>query len=219
MADSPKPKGKTNGLTRKLGPLPVWAWAGIGLLAGWYLYRRYTGASGSSGAAVQSQQVAAATPDTSMGASPSAGSPAGNDQTTSDLISSLGGENASLISAFTQVNSDVAGLAASQIAYAQTNSSMGSFNTQTQPAAAPQPGGSNAPLIYYMAPDAVAPQANQPAPTQTTTKSSAASSGGGQPFGGVTGVKTLANGATLTTYASGRQVEKVQGKTAYVVRA
>ena len=37
-------------------------------------------------------------------------------------------------------------------------------------------------------------------------------------FGGVTGTKTLANGATLTTYASGRQVEQAPGKSAYVVK-
>ncbi len=39
------------------------------------------------------------------------------------------------------------------------------------------------------------------------------------PFGGVVGVRTLANGSTLTTYASGRKVQQVPGKSAYVVHA
>lgn len=38
-----------------------------------------------------------------------------------------------------------------------------------------------------------------------------------EPFGGVASVKKLANGATLTTYESGRQVEQAPGKSAYVV--
>ena len=38
-------------------------------------------------------------------------------------------------------------------------------------------------------------------------------------FGGVANVKTLPNGSTLTTYASGRQVQQVPGKSAYVVKA
>ena len=37
-------------------------------------------------------------------------------------------------------------------------------------------------------------------------------------FGGVTGTKTLANGSTITTYASGRQVQQAPGKSAYVVK-
>lgn len=40
----------------------------------------------------------------------------------------------------------------------------------------------------------------------------------GENFGGITEVKRLANGATLTTFATGRQVEQVPGKTAYVVK-
>lgn len=47
----PKPGGKTNALTRKLGPLPVWAWAIV--VAGVYLlYRNYkSGTAGATGAA------------------------------------------------------------------------------------------------------------------------------------------------------------------------
>lgn len=40
----------------------------------------------------------------------------------------------------------------------------------------------------------------------------------GENFGGITAVKTLAGGATLTTFATGRQVEQAPGKTAYVVK-
>lgn len=42
--------------------------------------------------------------------------------------------------------------------------------------------------------------------------------GAPQPYGGVTATKKLANGATLTTYASGRQVEQAPGKNAYVTK-
>lgn len=46
MADTPAPKpaakgGPVGGLTRKLGPLPVWAWAIIGLAVGYYVYEHY----------------------------------------------------------------------------------------------------------------------------------------------------------------------------------
>lgn len=150
------------------------------LLVGWYLYKRYSNSAASVAATTTPAGTAAAAvdPNASLGASPSAGAPAANDQTTSDLISSLGGENASLIAALTQVDQNVSDLASSQIAYAQTNTNMGSFNTQTQPAAASQPGGSNAPVIYYMAPSAVAPQAGTgpaaaapvKAPNQTPTR-------------------------------------------------
>lgn len=38
------------------------------------------------------------------------------------------------------------------------------------------------------------------------------------PFGGVTGIQRLKNGATVTTYASGRKVEQARGKSAYVIK-
>lgn len=43
-------------------------------------------------------------------------------------------------------------------------------------------------------------------------------SGTAVPFGGVVGVTKLKSGATLTTYATGRQVEQAPGKSAYVTK-
>jgi len=41
------PEQGGNILTRKMGPLPIWAWAGIALVAV-YLYRRYSGAASAA---------------------------------------------------------------------------------------------------------------------------------------------------------------------------
>lgn len=141
-------------LSKKLGPLPRWAWLLIGLVVAFVVYRKVHG-SGGGAASVQTQPgqtLVTSSPDAQMGAVPSAGSPADTGQSTSDLVSALGGQQASLLSALEAANQDVLALAQSQIATAQTQTSLGSFNTQTQPATAPQPGGSNAPAIVYVSP-------------------------------------------------------------------
>jgi hypothetical protein len=171
MAPPPAKKGGSF-LTKKVGPVPAWLLL-VGLaLGGWWLYRRYSGASGSSNAAVETQTTAAATPASSLGDTTQAGAPADTGQSTSDLVTALGGEQSSLLSELESVNQDVVGLASSQLNYASTQTSLGSFNTQTQPAAGTQPGGSNAPVIQYLAPAAVAPQAGAgvtAAPVKATT--------------------------------------------------
>lgn len=153
-------------LKKKLGPLPVWLWAVLGIGAAWFLYRRASGASGSSGAAVQTQQTTAATPAASMGQVTQAGSPADTGQTTSDLVSALGGERQDLLGALLATQSNVSALAQSQIDYARSQTSLGSFNTQTQAAVAAQPGGSMAPVYVYVSPS-VSPAASL-APAVTT---------------------------------------------------
>lgn len=162
MADAPA-KAKA-GLTRKVGPLPLWAWVAGGLVVGYLLYKHFAGTLGaSSGAQVQEQQTSAATPDSSMGIAPSAGAPADTGQTTSDYITALGGQQSSLLAAVEQANQDIVGLAQSQISYAQTQTSLGSFSTQTQPVASQAPGGSNAPVIDYVMPQVVTTPAQMPA--------------------------------------------------------
>lgn len=164
MAD---PKPKTNGLTKKLGPLPIWAWAVAGLAVGYLLYRHFSSVGG--GSPTPEQTVAQQGPSPSlMGATPSAGAPQDTGAATSDLLSSLGGERQDLLGALLQTQQDVVGLANAQIAYAQTNTSLGSFNTQTQPAVASDPGGGNTPVYVYLSPSVAPSQSLKPATTTVT---------------------------------------------------
>ncbi len=141
-----------NALTRKVGPLPVWAWALIVAVVGYVVYKRFA-QTGSSGATVP---VGASQPATdssgSLGLTTTAGSPADTGQTTSDLVSALGGQQASLLSALEAQSQDVLALAQSQINAVQTQTSLGSFQTETQPVATTIPGTGNAPAISYVNP-------------------------------------------------------------------
>jgi hypothetical protein len=96
-------------------------------------------------------------PDTSTGSVPTAGSPDDTGQTTSDLLTALGGQQSNLLSAFEAANQDIVGLAQSQITAAQQQGLSPSTITETQPTVAAQPGGSLAPIIQYVSPTAVSP--------------------------------------------------------------
>lgn len=48
MADPVATKGKGSGLTRKVGPLPLWAWAAVAVVVGYVVYKHFQGASASS---------------------------------------------------------------------------------------------------------------------------------------------------------------------------
>ncbi len=200
----------------------MWVWALAGAVLGYVVYRHYKGTSGDSGFAQEVQTVQAQTPSQAMGLQPSAGNgiggAGGGDQTTFDYLGALGGQQATLLQAIEAVNQDVAGLAASQLAYAQTQTTFGSFSTQTGMQVGDQPGGANAPVTGFVSPTVVN-QPTLPAASNVAARSSAAGSGGNQPYGGVVSTKKLKNGSLLTTYASGRQVQQVPGKTPYVVRA
>lgn len=205
-------------MTRKIGPLPVWAWAIIVAVVGYFLYRRFA-ATGSTQSASVPQGTAQPATDSSgaLGLSPSAGAPADTGQTTSDLVTALGGQQASLLAALEQANQDVVGLAQSQISALQAQTTAGPFQTQTASMVGSQPGGSNSPVVAFASPT-VTGATSTPA-TTVAKASSAASSSGGQPFGGVVSTTKTKTGSILTRYASGRIVEQAPGKTAYVVRA
>jgi hypothetical protein len=209
-------------LRRKIGPLPLWAWLGIAAVLGYLLYRHFS-SGGTASQIVQTtpQPVNAGTastvPTTDLGGATSAGAPADTGATTSDYLSTLGAQNDTLVSALLTQEQDVAANAQAQLAALSSTTTAGSFQTQTQPTIATEPN-SGAPIVGYVAPS-VAAGTSTPAPAAAATKSSAASSTGGQPFGGVVSHRTLKNGAILTTYASGRQVEQVPGKSPYVVKA
>ncbi len=156
-------------LTRKLGPLPVWAWAAAGLVLGYIVYRHFTGSSGSGGQAQETQTVRSTSPAAALGAATSAGAPSDTGQTTSDYIAALGAQNSSLLQSLEALSSDVAGLAASQISYAQANTNLGSFSTQTGYGVGDMPGGANAPTVTHVAPS-VAGTAGAPAAVHVAAK-------------------------------------------------
>lgn len=215
----PAQQGKGSGLGRKVGPLPLWAWVLVGIVGGYFALKLIRGGSSSGASAATDNQSSASSPSpsSSMGVAPSAGSPSDTGTATSDLLSSFGSQQESLLSALEAANQDVVGLAQAQIQYAQTQTSMGSFQTQTQPLVATDPY-ANAPQYVYVQPSAVTAAPSAPPAASVATRSSSANTGGGQPFGGVVSTAKLKNGATLTTYASGRQVEQVPGKSPYVVK-
>lgn len=148
-------------LRQKVGPFPLWLWLIAGAIVGWIVYRHVKGSSGSSGQAVQTQQILPQTSDQSaLGSATQAGSPSDSGQTTADFLQALGAENTNLLSALETTQTNVIGLAQSQIAAAQTQTSLGSFNQNTQPVAGVEPN-SNAPQVVYVMPQV----ASSPNPT------------------------------------------------------
>lgn len=143
------------GLTRKLGPLPVWAWALIVLVLGYVFYKRFSSSSSPATAQTSSAKQPQADPGSALGLTPSAGSPSDTGQSTSDLVTALGGQQASLLAALETQTQDVLSLAQSQIYAAQTQTSLGSFQTETQAQVAAIPGTGNAPAISYVSPSVV----------------------------------------------------------------
>jgi len=262
-------------LSKKLGPLPVWAWGIIGVVTVYVLYRYAAGTFGSSGAAQETQQVRnVSSPGQAVGLNPQAGSPQDTGQTTQDLMTALGAQQSVLFDALhtaradalaavtqadnaaavrledqqafdTQARQDQYAAAAAERADNLTALSMSSSGLQdvtgpineslgqiitllTQTATAPanqntepqlstEPN-SNTPIVVYVTPD-LANTPGEPPVSQTATSSSAAAAHPDkQPFGGVTNVRTLPNGSTVTTYANGRQVQQAPGKSPYVIR-
>lgn len=176
MAASSSSSSSTgSGLTRKVGPLPLWAWLAVAAVVGFVLFRRVgKGSSSGVGPALDNQAPASSSAGVadmggSLGLAPSAGSPGDTGVTTSDYIAALGGERQDLLGAITAANADVLGLAQSQIAAAQTQTALGSFNTQTQPAVGVEPN-SNTPQIVYVQPQVVTTPAQRPPATTAPVK-------------------------------------------------
>lgn len=212
MAAKPKAKGK-NFLTKKLGPLPVWVW--VATAVGTYLaYRYFTTASSAS-----SQTTPASTDTSGTVGTPTDTSGLGGGSVTgstpdtsgyqaySDLVSQLESQNANLLTAIET------GLGGGTTGGAGSGGGGGG-------------GGGPISTSKYIVPNVNGgfTQSTIPASTSNFAQAAQAKTAAGAAtgtkvaFGGVTSVKTLKNGATLTTYASGRQVEQAKGKSAYVVR-
>lgn len=213
-------KGK--GLSRKIGPLPLWAWASLALVTGYFLWKRL-GSSATAGSQAQ-PPASTAGPDTGLpattgtsGDTSGAGS-AGVDP--SQLLSALGAQQSDAFSQLAQAlqaqEAQLQEQIAQQLAALGSSGGAPTVPPPDQPTVTPQPGGSNAPRITYSRVPASAPNFARAAQAQTAAFKAA---GQTPAFGGVTNVRTTSTGTTITTYASGRVVEQAPGRTAYVAHA
>lgn len=223
--DAPPAKGKGKGLNRKLGPLPLWAWAVILAAAGWYLWKHLSTATATATTQANPQPTGT---DTGLGNVPTAGTSGDTSGAgvsgfdTSALTSTLGQNQADTQAmldqlaqqeySFEQQVADQLSNLGSNPQVAPTPPDLGRLFGATMVS---QPGGSNAPVINYHPIPATVGNFAKAAQIQTSTLKAQGTS---LPFGGVVKVQKLANGATLTTYASGHQVEQAPGKSAYVTK-
>jgi hypothetical protein len=214
MADAKKAAAKTSSkkgldivgaLKQKLGPLPAWAWLGIAAV-GVFLWRRHQGASATQGAGTTlGTDTSSGGADTGAGTATGGGSGGGGDSpgTTSPVDDNglgptgrYGGGPAAPPPTTTSGGGTASSPATGPGAAAQAQAAATKKVAQT-PVAATNPNFAAA----ERAKTAAAKQAGVPVA-----------------FGGVSSVSHLKNGATLTTFASGRKVEQVKGKSAYVVK-
>lgn len=192
-------------LTRKVGPLPVWAWAAIGvagLLAGRWLRNRMT--AGQS----------AASAGASMPATDTSTTPTGT--TYPDMGGALSGGGGSVGGGTAPVDYGTAFGAGVQTASDLIGQGV---NLATSLSAAGVSPGVSAPGTGSSGGYPPAPY-SPPVPSQSALPHSTGVSvaKAAQPFGGVVSVKTGKQGVKITTYASGRVVEKAPGKPAYVAK-
>lgn len=197
-------------LTKKLGPLPRWAWLGILIVVVvfWWYRRRQNSANqvAAAGATPTGQETNVVPVQSGAGTQDMAGAMSGqpstntapSDQLSSDVLQTIGAENSALV--------DALGTAL-QNAYQLGG---GAYMTSTGTPPANWTGSTPMqPASTVSAPVATTPST----PSATATKVATPA----QPFGGIVSKTKLKNGATLTTYASGRQVEQLPGHSPYVV--
>lgn len=215
MAAKPKPKGKNTFFTKKVGPLPVWAW--VATAVGTYLaYRYFSGANASAAQAT----TPSSTDTTGMTGTPTdtsgsaGGTVTGSTPDTSgytaysDILSQLEGQNSSLTSALLAGESNYTTSGVTGVGDGGSSSGSGApASTVT----------SKSPYISGSTQSTIPVSAKNFAQAAVAKTAAGAATGTKVAFGGVVSTKTLKNGATLTTYASGRQVEQAKGKSAYVV--
>lgn len=204
MADpAPKPKPSKGGLGKKVGPLPAWAW-GLILVAvlGYFMFFR-RGNSGTNAGAVSTDAAGSQqTPlDANAGAvnAAQAGQPSTNSAPADMLDPSTQGYLLTTPSALSDALTSALG-------NAYVNG-VGPYATATGTAYDP----GMQPADSVSTPVAAAPHAKKPSGSGGSKPKSL------QPFGGIVHKRRLKNGATLTTYANGRQVEHRKGHKPYVV--
>ncbi len=219
MAD-PKPKqGKGAGLKKKIGPLPLWAWALIAAVVGYFLWTKVL----SGGAQPQQQQTAPgneSTPATGGADSSGLGSSSGGVDTSAggqqSLVDALGGSLAGFAADQQQSNAQFQQSIQDELASyldgaggAATSSSNSNDSTQ----ATHEPNSNTTTLTYHK----VAAASQNFAQAAAKQSSSLKAAGKAQPFGGVVAThKNAKTGVTTTRYANGRIVTQAPGKSAYV---
>lgn len=187
---------------KKMGPLPRWGWLVLaaGLVGAYLVYRRRANGTAAGLGDVVQQRISivpttSATPDSSnqwnaMGGGMSANAPP-SQSLSPDVLSQLGG-----IDALSTVLADI-------LANQYTDGN-GIFAHATG--------------TGTVAPEAETVAVHGPAATSgalpVTTRAATP-----KLFGGIVSHKKLKSGATLTTYANGRQVEHKPGSSPYVVKA
>jgi hypothetical protein len=192
-----KMKGIKAALTRKFGPLPAWAWLAIAGGA-YYLWRRRQGATTGGSGSTQGDPGSAGVGDTPAGTPGGSGDSGGGGGSQDQPPVPAGG--------FGGGGGD----------HLQPN------GTGSSPASNPD---ASAAAKAKRAADLKVAQArvsaSNPDFAAAERAKTAAGKAAGVPvaFGGVKDTRTLKNGATLTTFNSGRQVEQVKGKSAYVTNA
>lgn len=207
MAPPAKPKsgGFAARMTRKVGPLPVWAWAALILAAGYLIYRR-RGTSSSSASQTTAVPVTPDVTGSNTGALGSSGSDTGGGSQIPAPVD-LSGITGELDTLAQQLAAQSAGQASSY----QQGGPPGS--TDQGSAAAPA---SSTPVSAYHPSYTATPVSTPNFGAVVAAKDKAL--GSAAPFGGVTSTRTTATGTKITTYASGRVVEQAPGKTAYVAK-
>lgn len=197
-------------LGKKIGPLPLWAWIGVGIagiIAGRYLQSRI-------GAGQSAASAGAAAPDLGTGA-------AGVGSSYPDF----GGAVSSGAAGDGGIAPAPSGIDPSQYvqdviaAFGQGQASQGSFLSgfQTAEGFFGSPGGGYtppAPVATGGGPTGIANPPTAPIPSSTTTSLGKAAA----PFGGILSTRTTKAGVKITTYRSGRVVEQAPGKTAYIAK-
>jgi hypothetical protein len=179
-------------LKAKKGPLPVYAWI-LGLAAlYWFVIRPRLASSSATAAGVTPTSPAGPiTTDTGGGTVDTGDTGGGSGDIGASNpapITADSGLNTDLLNAFLQQGSQTEDALTTALA---TESQQGAGGYVNPPPSSTQLSGPASPV------------------GQTSTHPA---------FGGVVKVQTLKNGATLTTYASGHQVEQAKGKTPYVVK-
>lgn len=221
-------------LTRKVGPLPVWGWAFL-IVGGYLAYRKLSGGGAPAGQDTTAFTGTLGTNDNTGASSGGMGAGGGliggggtSDGGTQALLDLLGQTNAALADLPGQIGDIYSQPPPWYTPY--DNGSGGSSSGDVY-----DPGDTNSPPAAGAAPTSTkGAQYNTKAKRWASTSTKASnnnfgataqakstvlkSTGKAAPFGGVVSVKKLKNGSTLTTYASGRQVQQAPGKSAYVVK-
>jgi hypothetical protein len=207
-----KPQGKAGLLTRKKGPLPVWAWLILASLAGWYLWKRLgSNVASQNPAASSAQQTATGPPATDNSGATSGDGSASGGLSAQDLASALGASNDSLAQMFAQSLAD--NNAQLEAWWQLQQQPQEPPTTTTTPTTTPTTKTPPAIAIYHP----VSGKTHNFAAAAVAQTHTLQAAGQAAPFGGVVAVHRLRNGSTVTTYASGRKVQQAPGKSAYVI--